>query len=33
MPASPKPFTELNHFEEELPEENGLPGDLLEDMT
>ncbi len=31
--TSPNPFTEPNHFEKELPKENGLPGDLLEDMT
>ncbi len=28
---SPNPFIEPDHFEEELPEENGLPGDLLKD--
>ncbi len=33
VPASPNPFTEPNHFEEELPEENGPPGDLPEDRT
>jgi hypothetical protein len=32
MLASPNPFTEPNHFEEELLEENGLPKDLLENM-
>ncbi len=31
--ASPNIFTEPNHFEEELLKENGLPGDLLKDMT
>ncbi len=33
VPASSNPFTKSNHFEEELLEENGLPGDLLKDMT
>ncbi|CAN5975236.1 unnamed protein product [Sphagnum jensenii] len=33
VPASPNPFTEPNHFEEELLEENGPFGDLLEDRT
>jgi len=33
VPASPNPFTKLNHFEEELPEENGPLGDLLKDKT
>jgi len=31
--TSPNPFIEPNHFEEELPKENGLPEDLLENMT
>ncbi len=31
--TSPNPFTKPNHFEKELPKENGLLGDLLEDMT
>ncbi len=31
MPASSNLFIEPNHFEEELLEENGLLGDLLED--
>ncbi len=30
--TSPNLFTEPNHFEKELLEENGLPKDLLEDM-
>jgi hypothetical protein len=29
--ASLNPFTEPNQFEEELPKENGLLGDLLKD--
>jgi hypothetical protein len=29
--TSPNPITEPNHFEKELPKENGLPKDLLED--
>jgi hypothetical protein len=33
VPTSPNPFTEPNHFKEEFPEENGLPGGLLEDKT
>ncbi len=33
VPTSPNPFTEPNQFEEELPEENALPGDLPEDRT
>jgi len=33
MPSSPNPFTELNHFEEELPKENGLPRDMPKDRT
>ncbi len=33
MPASLNPFTEPNQFEEELPEENAMPGDLPEDRT
>ncbi len=31
--ASPNIFIEPNHFEKELPKENGLPRDLLQDMT
>ncbi len=31
--ASLNPFTELNHFEEELLEENGLLGGLPKDRT
>ncbi len=31
--ASLNPFTKLNHFEEELLEENGIPGDLPKDRT
>jgi hypothetical protein len=33
VPTSPNPFIELNHFEEELLKENGLPEDMLKDMT
>jgi hypothetical protein len=32
VPASSNPFIEPNHFEEELPEENGPLGDMPEDM-
>jgi hypothetical protein len=31
--TSPNPFIEPNHFEEELPKENGLPWDLPKDRT
>jgi hypothetical protein len=31
--ASPNPFTKPNHFEEELPKENGLPRDMPKDKT
>ncbi len=33
MPTSSNPFTEPNHFEEELAKEKGLPRDLPEDRT
>ncbi len=33
VPTSLNLFTELNHSEEELPKENGLPEDLLKNMT
>ncbi len=29
--TSPNPIIEPNHFEKELPKENGLPRDFLED--